>query len=252
MDQFQQATSPPVRLRASYLDSLTEPQEWFLEELIQDGQSWVLPSIAYGITAGTTLVEFYVDDAVSGDASDLFGSLQKLANIKSVLAKSYDHQLLQILRNSNWQVSETGYLFRKFTPRKIPHDPRRVFRPASSADLSSVWQINDGFFECVEEVADLIHAEKLWVLELDNSIIGAGVANRIVPEMDAVDLGMLIAADRRGQGHGTYVIARLAELTIEAGLRPVCGCAEHNIASRTVLTKAGFESEHRLVHCEPS
>ena len=245
---YELATFPPTSLRCDYLENLVEPQEWFLEELIQSSQTWTIPSVAYGVISSQTLVEFFVAKNYSRQAPHLFDTLRLQTNFIKVLAKSFDHQLLELAKNSEAIPIKTGYLFRNFSPPSTSAPVDVGLRQSTLGDLSEIWKMNDDFFDVFDELTHLDSTDNLWVLEKNEEILGCGVTTRVIKDMDAVDLGMLISPKHRNQGYGSYLVSSLAELVIASGLRPICGCAEHNLASRMTLQKAGFTSDHRLVN----
>ena len=245
---YELATFPPTSLRCDYLENLVEPQEWFLEELIQSGQTWTIPSVAYGVISSQTLVEFFVAKNYSHQAPHLFDTLRQQTNFNKVLAKSFDHQLVELAKNSRAIPTKTGYLFRNFSPPSISAPVDVGLRQSTLGDLSEIWEMNDDFFDVFDELTHFDSADNLWVLEKNGEILGCGVTTRVIKDMDAVDLGMLISPKHRNQGYGSYLVSSLAKLVIASGLRPICGCAEHNLASRMTLQKAGFVSDYRLVN----
>ncbi len=245
---YELETFPPTSLRCDYLEHLVEPQEWFLEELIQSGQTWTIPSVAYGVISSHTLVEFFVANKYSHEAPHLFDTLLQQTNFNKVLAKSFDHQLVALAKISGAVPTKTGYLFRNFSPPSISTPVDVGLRQSTLDDLSEIWEMNDGFFDVFDEITHLDSTDNLWLLEKNGEILGCGVTTRVIKDMDAVDLGMMISPKRRNQGYGSYLVSSLAKLVIASGLRPICGCAELNLASRMTLQKAGFISEHRLVN----
>ena len=230
------------------MENLVEPQEWFLEELVQNGQTWTIPSVAYGVISSQTLVEFFVVESHSHQAPILFDTLRQQTSFKKVLAKSFDHQLLELAENSGANPIRTGYLFRKFSPPSISAAVDVVLRQSTLRDLAKIWEMNEDFFDVFDEITHLDSTGNLWVLERKGEILGCGVTTRVIKNKDAIDLGMLISPTHRNQGYGSYLVSSLAVQAIASGLRPICGCAEHNLASRMTLQKAGFVSDHRLVN----
>lgn len=252
MTEFELSTSPPVSLRRSYLNSLAEPQEWFLEELVKTGQCWTIPSIAYGVVSAETLVEFFVEKSHSVSSSLLFEAMQRQAKFNVVLAKSFDHQLLELAKAFGAKSTSTGFLFRKYVPVTPVNETDLLFRRSALADLSVIWKMNEDFFVSFDEISELNSTENLWVLELNNEVVGCGVTTRVIEGRNAIDLGMLISPKWRRRGYGSILMSKLANHVVKLGLRPICGCAEHNIASQMTLRKIGFLTQHRLVHCELS
>jgi GNAT superfamily N-acetyltransferase len=69
----------------------------------------------------------------------------------------------------------------------------------------------------------------------------------VIPGRDAVDVGMVVAKPFRRQGFGAYIIRHAKAHVLTRGLRPVCGCAFENRASRKTLERAGFVCSHCMM-----
>jgi len=238
----------PVALRSLYLDSLAEPQELFLESLVTNGTTLIYGDSAYAVIAGDTLVEIYATPDSTGSLVELFQQVVAEQAIKKVLCKSYDTQLLYAAFSSEAKVKTQAYLFRRVVD--VPHaftGDVVVFRAGSQVDIDSVMSINDNFFENVDEVVSYLECDGLFVIEIGAEIVGCGIGKIVVPGRDDVDIGMLVAQKHRNKGLGQYVVGCLKDHYLQLGLRPICGCAASNHASKRTLEKAGFVSEHRLL-----
>lgn len=220
-----------------------------MEELIGLGQVWTLEDGSYCVTHKKTLVEFVSADPARGgtrlrDFHDQHG-------FSAALVKSYDHDLVRSFNQLGWTAVVGGLLFRKRRARYTAAFDGAKIRAATSADLRAIWQINDTFFDSREELDGLLGSASLWTVTIDGGVAGCGLTNRINAESDAVDVGMMVAPSFRRRGLGTHIVSELCAKVESQGLRPVCGCAADNIASRATLEKAGFLSEHQLLRFTP-
>lgn len=236
-----------MRLRKTYLQSLSEPQEWFLEELAADAQWWVLPEVANGAVTGKTLIEFFVDPGHAGRAAVLFGQFRRQSNFEVALVKSFDAELLRLMAGVPASQKVAAHLFRRFEPARLDQPRNADFRQGLAADGATLWDMSDGFFSGPAEVEAMIQKGHLWVLERGGDLLGCGVTTPLGHGSDAVDIGILVSAEFRGNGFGAVIASQLGERVLQMGLRPICGCAAHNVASRRALEKAGFISAHELL-----
>lgn len=245
MTAFNRLTDVPLSLRDRYLASLREPQEWFLEELVKSGEVWASPSGAYAIFHNDRLVEFYAEN--SADATLYLSKLIPQRPFKTGLCKSFDHMIMDAAKKLGWATVETGFLFRKRVSVALNKpDTFRLLR-ARPTDLAEVWATGRDFYDGKDEVAQLHDADGLWIASNDGQMVGSGVAIPLDGSGDVVDIGMVTRPDQRNKGFASLVIDELATLLEREGKRPICGCAETNLASKAALENAGFVSEHRLV-----
>ncbi len=245
MPAFTRTAQPSPGLRRQYLASLDAAQELFLEEMVQAGQVWTHQDGSYAITKGQSLVEFVSADP--GNTTALLDVFKNLRLISTALVKSYDHALRRSCAQLGWLGTVGGVLFRKRVARgQVAFDGAKLTATAS-ADVAALWAMSDGFFDSKDEVARLARSNKLWTAKLGDTIAGCGLANRIFPDTDAVDVGMLVAPTCRRKGLGTYIVSAISDRLEGEGLRPICGCGASNAASKATLEKAGFVSEHQLL-----
>ena len=245
MSAFLRVADLPLTLRSRYLASLPEPQEWFLEELVRSGEVWESPGKGYAIFHGSNLVEFYAIDGV--EAHFHLSCLIRQRPFRKVLCKSFDRQLIDAATTLGWALVETGFLFRKRNPvvlKKI--DTFRLDR-ARSIDLPDVWITGRDFYDSKDEVEHLFRSNGLWIAFNKGQLVGSGAMIPIDGSGDVVDIGMVTRRNQRNRGFASLIVSELANFLESEGRRPVCGCAESNLASKAALENAGFVSEHRLV-----
>ncbi len=250
MTQFIPVDAPPEALRTAYLDGLGDHQEHFLEEKVARGRTWCMEGGAYVVLHGSDIVEFHVDSSLWNRTQTIFDAARQTTGATAALCKSFDKPLLFAALAAPARVTATGVLFRSRWGQPHLPCPGTVFRPAQTDDRAAIAAISTDFFDDSHEIADLLAAGCLHVLELDGVVIGCGTRIRVVPDRDAVDLGMMVAESRRGNGYGAHIIARMRDDALAHGQTPICGCAARNIASWRALLKAGFVDDHRLLRIE--
>lgn len=245
---FSHVSAQPNLMRERNLASLPEPQEWFLEELVRDGEVWEVPGKAYAVFHGSTLVEFYSDDAPIG--SESLVQLRTCRPFDTALCKSFDLTLLNASKALGCRVQEAAFLFRRRVPIELTTPEGFRLMKAETHDYDQALRLGGDFFSGQDELEQLIKSDALWMALHHSQMVGCGVTYPLGAPFDAVDIGMVISKDRRNCGFGTALVAALADFVESQGLRPICGCAKDNLASRATLEKAGFVSEHRLLRLE--
>ncbi len=245
MSTFLRVANLPISLRSQYLASLPEPQEWFLEELVRSGEVWKFPCGGYAIFHGDTLVEFYALDSTK--AHRHLSNLIQQRPFRKVLCKSFDRVLIDAAQKLGWALVETGFLFRKRNPIILSKSDTFHLERARSIDLPDAWMTGRDFYDNKDEVAQIFRSGGLWIAFNEGQMVGSGVMIPIDGSGDVVDIGMVTRPDQRNRGFASLIVSDLANLLESESKRPICGCAETNLASKAALEKAGFVSEHRLV-----
>lgn len=237
-------TSP---LRAEYLRSLTEPQEYFVELMVQQGITLTCENSTYAIVHNDTLVELYSSEISSTRGVSLLHQLLDERHITTVLCKSFDTQLLNAALSRKATVSTAAYLFRRM--ETVPSPSIAIgteFRKGTLEDVEAVMGFNDGFFESADELIGYFNDDGLFVLELDGEIVACGIGTSVIVGERDIDIGVLVSENHRRRGLGHIVVHAVKEHYQRLGCRPICGCSVNNLSSKRTLEKAGFISEHRL------
>jgi RimJ/RimL family protein N-acetyltransferase len=242
----------PAGLRERYLVSLAEPQELYVEQLVTTGRAYELSAggdvVGYAVVADETIVELYVVDDALPAMPALFEAVLTETGATRALCKTFDARMMTAAASRPATTKTSGFLFRAIVDRSFVDDPNIRPRVGSGADVESVWAVNDEFFDDVDEVERYAADGRLFLYETaGGELLGYGILTRIIPGLDAVDVGMVVAAEHRGRGIGAHIVAHLKHHCLQAGDRPVCGCSADNHASRRALENAGFATAHSLI-----
>jgi RimJ/RimL family protein N-acetyltransferase len=134
----------------------------------------------------------------------------------------------------------------------VKQNPGVEIRPAAEADRLPLALL----FAAVAEERDGIGAEppvdveqRAARFDLDRTFV-ADDGGRIIGVLFLVEneLGMMVAADRRGQGVGTALVAAAIEWARAHGLPELTlGVFPHNAAAIALYRKFGFVEKRRLV-----
>ena len=246
INTFQRTRAPSPALRRRYLASLPEAQEWFLEDRVQHGDVWEIPGTAYAVFDEDTLVELYVTDGEDPNAH--LSDLKRLRPFDAALCKSFDHLFVAAARGLGAELNEVAYLFRQHESVDLTTPNGFGLTPATSQDVDAALTIGGDFFASRAEVETLLCSGGLWIARHTSDIIGCGTTIDLNGPHSATDIGMVVSADHRTQGFGAAIVAALATAVKKQGRTPICGCAKSNFASKATLEKAGFITEHALLH----
>lgn len=247
MLNFERINVASFPLRQAYLTELSEPQEFYLEQLVRFGTVWQIEGVAYGIISEQKqLIEFFVLPEHGSRTKQIFDTLLLNLGVQEVLCKSYDQPLLQLALARSTGVQVVGHLFRhihdtSFTPRK-----HCIFRLANAADVAMIASKNDDFFDSKEEIEAYLHQDGLYILQVEGIDVGCGLAKVVVDGRADVDIGMWVMPEHRGNMYGTHIVRYLKHHFLKMGMRPICGCDVENVVSYRTLVSAGFVSMHQI------
>jgi RimJ/RimL family protein N-acetyltransferase len=119
------------------------------------------------------------------------------------------------------------------------------------SEIAELLAINDDFFENEEEIASYIRRGNAFTFRNDeDQLLACGILTRVIEDRDAIDLGMLVASNFRGQGLAKYVVRWLISYCELKGARPIAGCDVNNLASKRALESAGFIGEYQLLEIQ--
>ncbi|MEM9623990.1 MAG: GNAT family N-acetyltransferase, partial [Pseudomonadota bacterium] len=247
LKSFTATNKPPLHLREAYLNSLSEPQELYLEDLVQDGTVWCMQEQAYAICNDHQIVEFYVIPELAAQRIAIFDAARSASGANSALCKSFDTQFMSAALASNAQVEPVGLLFRHVADPTFTLRSDVQMRQGNAGDIAGIMSFNDDFFTSHREVTEYADGHGLFALEHQGSLIGCGIGKPVIAGCGDIDIGMLVHSAFRRLGYGAYIIAFLKHHYLQHDLRPICGCEINNLGSQKALRNAGFVDNHRIL-----
>lgn len=241
-----------AELRKQYLNSLHKFQDIYLEFMIHDsGYYWLSAdnqAIGYAvISADNILVEFYVEDAISGKGAKYFPALIQQLDIKRIYCKSFDHLLLNCCLNHSLPYKVIGYLYRDYTDKGLPLNRDLLFRYAGISDLPFLQQQDDEVFEPKALLREFVERKGIIILEQGDQIAGCGFLTQVLADFPYYDLGVWIDPAYRWQGYAVQIMLYMMRICHDNGWLTVCGCDAANTASQGMLSKIGFTSHYKLL-----
>jgi RimJ/RimL family protein N-acetyltransferase len=240
----------PLRIR--YLSALHEFQDIFLEFLAADADYYLVQSedesIGYVIIAeDNVLVEFYLSQIFQHRSLEIFSQIIHEIDISSVYCKSFDYILLNVCLSNSLSYKPIGYLFRDFHPVDIHQRAELTYRFAEASDLPFLIKQEDEVFEPKEQLPRLVQDKAIIIMQTAFAIVGCGFLTRIHPSFDYFDLGVWIDIGHRQKGYATQGMIHMIGVCRKNNWQAICGCAIDNHASKKMLRRVGFVSNHQLL-----
>ncbi len=244
-----------AHLRETYLKSLPQFQELFLEFIVQKADVYLIleheETVGYAIiTSENTLIEFFLFKRFIPKCMVYFDLVINTLSVENIYCKSFDSLLLNCCLVNSYGYSLLGCFYRDFQDRGVIKNDQIKVRLAMESDSSFLMQIQDGIeelFETADQLEAFIKAESVHLFSMQDELVGCGTTLRAHADWDYFDLGVWVSSKQRKKGIGTQVISYLRAYALERNWKPTCGCAIDNIASQKTLQKSGFISKHKLI-----
>ena len=232
-----------------YIRSITLPYDDFLEDHI-------LSSDIYTIRADGEQIGFFgvhealltilvVDELHFQLANLILEKILADCGVKEAFVPTTDLAFLSVALEKHSEVKIQALHFSD-TRRTVraPEFSRDHLRLAMAEDVDAIAAMADDF---LEDYAEMIAAQQLYVLEDGGEVLGLGVTveNRIMP--DCIGTGMFAREDRRGEGIGRSILLHLKSIVYKQGKTPVAGCWYYNTGSRKTLESAGYITKSKLL-----
>lgn len=245
--------SPPPELRELYFRALPEPQVHYLEQRVAAARVFQFLGSTGAITGYVAIhdeavVEFFAVDALLPSLGEVFRAASARGGATSAVVKSYDALALVAATSRPAQIATLGVNCTTWSDERFEPPPGFAPRGGNAGDRDFLLAIGPGLFETPDEISRCLGAGEITVYELDGEPAGCGVLTPVRGGADAFDVGVGVLPAWRRKGIGELIVRHLKMHCLrELHVRPVCGCAVDNIASRRTLEKAGFLSRHRLL-----
>lgn len=244
------------KLRNDYLNSLSEFQELFIELMISDSDCYILKigseelghaiRNCYGI-----LIEYYVVDRHISKSQGFLLQVYKELFITEIYCKSFDYTLLNTCMLNSFSYSVIGLLYRHFDKPLVEKDFGLKREKASLSAIELFLNQDDSIkelFETEQQLTEFIQKEHVFTFSKNDEFIGCGMVTRTHPDWNFCDLGVWVIPSKRGKAMGAQIMWSLREFSVKNNLKPCCGCAIENLASRKTIEKTGFISKYSMIN----
>jgi GNAT superfamily N-acetyltransferase len=243
---------PPPQLREVYFRSLAEPQVHYLEQRVAAAQRFVVrlgaSDVGYAAIHDGAIVEFFVADSLLPQLGEVFYAAAEEGGAGSAVIKSYDPLMLAAASDRPVRVAAIGVNCTSWSDARFVPAAGFAARPGGPDDLPIVQAVGPGLFERPEDIPHDLETGRITIYELNGEPVGCGVLSPVREGADALDIGVGVLPAWRRNGVGEQIVRHLKLVCLrELGMRPVCGCAVENVASRRTLERAGFLTRHRLL-----
>ena len=229
----------------AYIASLTGVNDDFWEGHVLKSQIYSIGLSGQaiglcGVYNRENLTFFHIQKAFLKHAQPAFAGMLKVLNPQYAFVPTNDELLISLSMDSYIKIEMQAYFFtRGASVVRPPEYPRELLSVASPGDEADIMD--------TEGVAENISLGKYYVMRKDGVFLGQGFFNKHTLIPGAASIGMSVHPDFRRRGVGRSIIMHLADICLEKGITPYCGCWYFNHNSKTTLESAGFVTQTRLL-----
>ncbi len=249
-------------LRTEYLSTLPAPLDGMGLALLEQATAWELhraeQCVGYACVSATGhVLQFHVNPEHVDIGGQLFRYLLTTTGCRGALVSSFEPWLPHCFDlDATCRVHTLLYHDNAFAPPRVPaqrHQLRHQLRPVDRSALARTESfVRSCFPQDLGEwlgtyLENLVARGELFALFEGDMLIGTGELRVSDLQPPCADLGVIVATDRRAQGHGTRILAELASRSRARGLTPICSTTVDNPGSQRAIERAGFVARHRVV-----
>lgn len=245
-----------AELKLEWLKSLTSPQDGMWESFRNSAVHWKIiyadQTIGYAsVNHQNQLLQFYISPKYLSRGEEIFQDFIKENDIKNGIVGTNNPIYLSIASNFVQELKVHTYLFRQKNEVSISHK-EGILRECQPENLESIINFCHHSIGAPKEwlkeyLENLTHKREIFILELEDQIIGTCEVRKSETATAFADIGMIVSPDHRRKGYGTFLLNQAAKIAQEWERTPICSCEKSNPGSLKSIHNCGFISIHRLL-----
>lgn len=204
------------------------------------------------------LLQFYLSPIAKTQGKELFTLIAQnnssvVGTVNGAFVSTAEPHYLSLCLDNSASFNVNALMYQQITPPNAN----------KICDIDITLAKQDQLVNFVEFAVTNIGAPKEWLLDYFNNLIcrqelwGYWKKDQLLAtgecrlrdeyQTEFVDLGMIVAKSKRGQGIATRVLNCLVLLANERNLIPICSTERSNLGAQKAIYRAGLEPLHRIV-----
>ncbi len=243
-------------LKKSWLRSLTAPQDDMWESFMDRAEHWVFTldqhEIGYAcVNQNNELIQFYLEPLWLIDGHQILRKFLADKQLSKAIVGTNNPIFLSAALHQQVSVKIHSYLFQSVEDVKL-HPIDGLFRAASLEDIENLinfcHKIHPASREwLMEYISTRVTREEYFLLMQQAEILGTCEVRKSDSNPSVANLGMMVSADHRGKGLGTFLLGKAKEISLQWNRQPICSCSVDNTGSVKAITRNGFRSIHQIL-----
>ena len=255
-------------LKAEHLETLSAPLDAYWEEALigfSDHYELKIDGVRAGfycLNADKQLVAFYLSQEYADHGEGALSHVISEQGVKAALAGTNDSYFLSLCLDIavSSRVHTLLFMDHKKVVPELDGSDLLSFDVATDDDFADVFKhycatsdsmdndsIETGFENIKGYIRSMMDEHHIFVLREHGKLIATSECRISKTQKPYADLGVIVAAENRRKGVGSYILARTKEFCYERDAIPICSCEAGNMGSKKAIAKAGFVSRHRIV-----
>lgn len=248
-----------VTMTEAYLKYLTDPMDDMWEIGIIGASNYykiIIENNEIGyfcLDDQNILLQFFIKDSFQNLSIEIFNHILDQYKIREAYVSTIEPRYLSLCLDAQEQVTVHTLLYKdlntvnRANPIKESH-----LNVAEIEALTAILEFhlkNIGSLGAWVEAyyTKLIEKGQLFLLKLEEEIIGTGEFRPSEQQRPYVNLGVITSQRLRRQGIASHILTYLKELAYQQGLIPICSTTVNNIGSRRAIENAGFFAANRVL-----
>lgn len=203
------------------------------------------------VDAEQQLLRYYLPEHQLHHAAASSKALISELGVSKAVISSGDPNAMTALMSVQHRVSVHSFLFQHAKVTELPPIDGLVSL-ASAGDLDTLCEYFHRSMGAPKPwlkgyVSERISRQELFVFYIDEQIAGTFEVRRHSYHEEVVELGMVVAADFRNGGLGTYLLHLATKKALAMGKVPICSCESNNPGSYKAIIKNGFVAKYQML-----
>jgi predicted acetyltransferase len=258
-------------LKTEHLNVLTAPLDAYLEEALIGFANHFEILVGgeragyYCVNSDNELIAFYLTAAYLNQGEDILAQLIKEHGLVAALAGTNDPYFISLCLDKAKASKVHTLLFEENSKVNLELDGFEAisYQIAAEADFEDIVShyinasgaidtesVESGFEDLKGYVRSVMDEHNIFVLRESGELIATSECRISKTQKPHADVGMIVAAEQRRKGVGSFMLARAREFCFDNGVKAICSCEAGNIGSKKAIINAGFVSKNRIVRFE--
>lgn len=244
------------QLKRSARQSFVAPQDGMWEILTEAAQDWEIKAgqelIGYAsVDDEKRLLQFYLTPLWLQDGAEILQQFIQQTQITQALIGTHNPICLSIAMHVQQSVKVDTCLFTDYLEVETP-EKKGIFRSYGTDDPEKLIDFYHKSIDAPKEwlrgyLGGHLAKGEIFILEEGEEIVGACEVRKSDSQKHIADLGMVVSANHRKKGLGTYLLGKAKEVAKSWDREPICSCEKDNIGSLKSIQNNGFRSIHQML-----
>lgn len=199
------------------------------------------------------LLQYFITDLFLDQSKEIFKYIISKHKIKEAFVSTIEPRYLSLCLDFQKKMDVDTILYTDSLDSNIKNPIKTAkFYLATMEELQDIlnYQLNKVSLEgdWIEPYyIDIIKKEQLYLLKLEDEIIGSGELRPCLMNNTYANLGVTVSKKYRRQGLGSYILSYLKKLCYKQNLVPICSTSINNIGSQKSIENAGLFAYNRVM-----